>query len=139
MQEQPRRGSVMDEMLLSVYQQQVVSLCEAGLLALADLNGYAAYKSGRLWYGVQNFIVAAGNLSKTFFGGGREPARTQPYEARKPLRDSLGVTDDSPLKQITIRNDFEHLDERIEEWWGESPNRNFLDAIVGPDNMIVAD
>jgi hypothetical protein len=128
----------MDPVLLNVCQGQVVFLCKAALLALDDIQGHGAPESGRLWYGVQNFIIASGNLSKLFFAAGREPGRTQRYEARQPLRESLGVTNESPLRQVRIRNDFEHLDERLEEWWGESPNRNFIDAIVGPEGMIVA-
>ena len=31
--------------------------------------------------------------------------------------ESVGVSDDSPLSKILIRNDFEHFDERLTRWW----------------------
>jgi hypothetical protein len=49
---------------------------------------------------------------------------------RKPLRDSLGVADDSPLREVAMRNNFEHIDERIERWWEGSPLHHYIDLNV---------
>ena len=54
------------------------------------------------------------------------------YAERQSLRDSLSVDDSSPLRRVKIRNDHEHLDERIERWWDTSPNPNFVGLVVGP-------
>jgi hypothetical protein len=85
-----------------------------------------------VWYGIQNFIIAAGNLSKTLWGTGKPEERKRRYVERQPLRDSLEVTDASPLRTVDIRNDYEHLDERIERWWDTSENHNVVDFFIGP-------
>jgi hypothetical protein len=126
----------MDLMLLRIYQGQVAYCCRAVLLALDDIQSPGAIETGRLWYGVQNLIVGAGNASKTLFGGGPKADRSRRYVERQPLRDSVGVTDDSPFRRVTIRNDYEHLDERIEKWWAESANHNFVDAVIGPPGTV---
>lgn len=79
-----------------------------------------------LWIGVQTFITGAGNLAKLFWGqAGRHTV------ARTALRESLAVEDDSPLKGVTLRNHFEHYDERIDRWWVESENHMYLDRHTG--------
>ena len=128
-------------MLLRIYQQQVAYSGKAVLLGFQDIqvvlkeieSGSWPVNTDRLWYGVQNLIVGAGNLSKTLWGTGRnETERQRRYSARQPLRDSLLVRDASPLRKVTIRNDYEHLDERIEEWWETSPDHNIADMTIGP-------
>jgi hypothetical protein len=121
--------------LLRIYQHQVVYGCTAVLLGLQDIQ---TEDDDRIWYGVQNLIIGAGNLSKTLWGTGRsEEERQQRLATRQPLRESLSITDESPLRRVKIRNDYEHLDERIEEWWDTSPNRNWVGDFVGPRGSIV--
>ena len=51
---------------------------------------------------------------------------------RRPLRDSIGVTDASPLRSVRMRNNFEHFDERLDRWWRESPAHVMCDMNIGP-------
>jgi len=132
----------MEPMLLRIYQRQIIDYCDAVGLAFRDIQaGLSAQgPDPQTWYGVQNFIIAAGNLSKTLWGTGRnEQEATERRERRKPLRESLEVSDDSPLRRIKIRNDYEHLDERIEQWWDESTNHNFVGSLIGPRGSIGGD
>jgi len=57
-------------------------------------------------------------------------------DERKQLRDSIGVDDTSPLRKVTMRNNFEHFDERLDKWWKESIAHNHIDLIIGPKNTI---
>lgn len=82
------------------------------------------------WYAVQNLLIACGNLSKLLWGKKSQAA------SRKDLRDSLGVSDDSPLKDRRLRDYFEHFDEKLEAWYAESEHRNFVGRNIGPANMI---
>lgn len=52
------------------------------------------------------------------------------------LRDELGVTVENPLSDATLRHHLEHFDERLDAWVAESPNRIFVDHILGPRNSI---
>jgi hypothetical protein len=57
--------------------------------------------------------------------------------ARAPLRESLSVTDDSPLKDPDLRNDFEHFDERLEDWFNLSEHHNYVGRTIGPPNAVI--
>jgi hypothetical protein len=41
------------------------------------------------------------------------------------------VNDASPLRITTLRNHFEHFDERLDEWDATSPNHIFVDRNLG--------
>src|SRR5712692_10405021 len=43
-------------------------------------------------------------------------------ERARNLRGLLGLADSSPLDSWSIRNAFEHIDERIDEWVKENPD-----------------
>ena len=46
------------------------------------------------------------------------------------------MDDTSPLKLVSMRNHFEHYDERLDKWWAESENRNHLDMSVMPSAAV---
>lgn len=84
-----------------------------------------------LWVAVQIFVTGAANMAKALWGQKQAHA-----EARADLRASLGVQDDSPLRNVTMRNHFEHYDERIDRWDANSRDHNFVDRTIGPPEMI---
>jgi hypothetical protein len=91
--------------------------------------------SDRLWYAVQAFLVAAGNISTLLWpsyrkGEGRTPERGP------ELRAGLAVEEDSPLAPRTLRNHFEHFDERLEEWAVSPGPRKVVDSNIGPVSAI---
>lgn len=121
----------MDIYLLRVFQSQVAAQCRFMLRAAADVNNALKEPdTNAVFYGIQNFLNAAANISKAFWGQGGKFA-----EQRKPLRDSVGVADTSPLRQVVMRNNFEHFDERLDRWWKESKRHNFSDLNIG---LIIA-
>jgi hypothetical protein len=118
----------MDTMLLRIFQRHVLEQCEAVLISRSEMDP----RSPRLWYAAGNLVVATANLSKAFWGQ-RGDLATQ----REPLRASLGVSDSSPLRATTMRNHFEHIDERVDLWWEKSPDRNYVDANIGDPNQLI--
>lgn len=78
------------------------------------------------WLALQNILVAAANLSKLLWGssGKRE-------QERQALRDSINVDNASPLKSLDIRNDFEHFDERIEDWYVREGQSIYIGRTIG--------
>jgi len=124
----------MEQMLIRVFQQQVLLQCRFMLLATNEIN--ASLVTGddtRTFYAIQNLLNAAANVSKALWGqGGRLT------EERKALRDSIGIADTSPLRNILIRNDFEHFDERLDKWWAQSNNHNYMDMSIGPIRTTVS-
>jgi hypothetical protein len=88
---------------------------------------------GRVWYPIQSFLTAIANISKALWGQhGDSPKRVRRRKEREPLRQILGVDDSSPLWSTDMRNNFDHFDERIENWQG-----GFVDLGWGnPDQYV---
>jgi hypothetical protein len=117
-------------MVLRIFQREVERQCRFALIAIQDLEqALQTIDLDRLWYSVQAFLIAAGNISKLLWPKGSAKRRAE-------LRASLSVNDDSPLKSRTFRNHFEHFDERLERWATSSKRHIFVDSNVGPPTMI---
>jgi len=115
----------MDDQLLVIFQRQVEAQCRIAFGAIEDIGGSFP------WGGVQNLVNAAANISKLCWGsGGKAAAR------RAELRRSLNIAEDSPLRMTRMRNHWEHLDERIDEWWRTSSSRTYIDMSQVPQSMI---
>ena len=100
-----------------------------------DVSDQQSYQKhlDRLWYSVQSFLVASGNISKLLFG-----VNTQAYKQRAELRRTLGIDDSSPFhfSKREARNYFEHFDNQLETWFNASTRHNFVDSNVGPLQMF---
>ena len=122
----------MDVMLLRMFQQQVLLQCQFMLLSAHELSAaMVSMDSTRTFYAIQSLLNAAANVSKAFWGSGGRQA-----DDRYDLRDSIGIPEDSPLREVRMRNNFEHLDERLDQWWKESNRHNHVDLSIGPRSMI---
>lgn len=120
-------------MILRIFQREVERQCRFALIAIQDLNlALQASNMDRIWYSIQAFLVAAGNISKLLW-----PSRALLPERGSELRESLSISHDSPLEPRKFRNHIEHFDERLEQWATSSKRRNFVDSNIGPPNMIV--
>ena len=122
----------MDIRLLRIFQKQVLLQCQFVLHAADDLN--AAMKQSDIpstFFAIQNLLNAAADISKAFWGEGGRLATE-----RKPLRDSIGVSDSSPFRQVVMRNNFEHFDERLDRWWRKSKRHNYADLNVMSQNTF---
>lgn len=115
----------MDDFLLRLFQREAQAQCQYIDYAASDLgqvhnddtlSGPTA--TSRVWFSVQNILVASANLSKLFWG-----SRERKTAQRTELRDSLAVSDSSCLKSLAMRDDLEHVDERIDLWFAQhQPN-----------------
>jgi len=122
----------MENRLLKIFQLQVALQCKFLIRALEDTNkSDQARDIEGIFFGIQNLLNAGANISKALWGQGLQLA-----SERKPLRESLGVSDASPLIQVKMRNNFEHFDEKIDKWWRTSKHKNYVDTNVGPKGFI---
>lgn len=133
----------MDLMLLRAFQGQVRDQCAFVLKAaqgvddaLRRVNEGSPSPEWRIamddvWFSLQNLLSAAANVSKALWGQSGRLA-----EERRPLRESLGVGDESPLQNTDLRNHFDHFDDRLTRWWAESPTHNLIDRNIGPPTMV---
>lgn len=125
----------MDQRLIEVFQNEVEKQSSFAIASIENINYFfnseERPQSDFLWYYVQNFLTSSANVSKLLWGSNKEQ-----NHGRKDLRESLKVKEDSILFSKTLRNDFEHYDERIETWYTESERRNYIDSNIGPTGFI---
>lgn len=79
-------------------------------------------------------LVAHGNISKLLWPGDGERRRE-----REPLRHSLDVTEPFDETERDMRNHYEHLDKRLDEWWDASSagkSRFYGDYNIGPIDQL---
>jgi hypothetical protein len=83
---------------------------------------------------LQNVIVQAAALSRYFW-----PARRGHEIRASQLRDALGVTESSPLKDRNLRNEIEHFDEKLDAYLADGISGYVVPELVAPlpgDNDI---
>ncbi|MFL6091087.1 MAG: hypothetical protein ACJ71Z_13215 [Aeromicrobium sp.] len=124
----------MDLMLMRLHQKQIAHQCRASQVAL-DIaqQGLSSNDQHVFWAGVESFLNAAANISKSLWGAG---GRLE--HERQPLRESLNVTDDSPLASTDLRNHLEHFDERLDRWYATSSSHGYADFIIGPKQFTIS-
>jgi len=122
----------MDKNILRIFQREIERQCRFAIIAVQDLEKALQVPGmDRIWYSIQSFLVAAGNVSTLLW-----PPSAHIPDRAKELKNSLGVDDSSPLAPRTFRNHFEHFDERLEDWATSSKRKNFVDSNVGPSGII---
>jgi hypothetical protein len=96
--------------------------------------GVAERQSGVVFVALQGLLNGAAGISKICWGLGGKRA-----ESRRPVREAIGIRDDSPLRDVDARNHFEHFDQRIEDvWWPNSQSHSMAELSVGPIGVIAA-
>jgi len=80
-----------------------------------------------VWGAIQSILVAAANVSKILW-----PARKRYLARGKQLRELLGIDGDNLLSDRTLRNHFEHYDERIEDWFDSNNSSVYMDSRIDP-------
>jgi hypothetical protein len=125
----------MDLMLLRLLQKQTLEQCTFILIAADQLQHRISSRTydDVFWREMQNFVASTANVSKLLWG-----QKAKLANQRKALRDSIMVTDSSPLKPTVMRNHFEHFDERLVRWWAESEELgrySYTDRNIGVQDM----
>lgn len=117
----------MDTFLLRVFQEQARFQCECYMDGHVQLNAALENRGPmEIFIALQNMLSAGANLSKVLWGSGGKL-----IEERRPIRESIGASDEMELRQVTLRNHFEHMDERIDRWWKESEHHHMADMNIG--------
>ncbi len=111
-----------------IYLEEVKRQRQFALLAVDDMQlALSADNTTRLWFAIQNLLIAVGNISKLLW-----PSVKGAKSRGESLRAALQIEDDSPLASRQFRNHFEHFDERLDSW-GVSPHTHLvMDSNIGP-------
>lgn len=118
----------LDPFVESVLASEIQDQCIFALMAhneLARADHDPRSPTEHTWYALQNFLVAAANISKLLWG-----TKAVIEKRRAALRDKLGIDDTFAIKDRDLRNDFEHFDERVEKKCSQT--HIFVGRIIGP-------
>ena len=132
----------MDDFLLRLYLEQAKEECERAFSAIKALNA-ALGSNGELdpFVPAQAIIHHAAAVSKIFWPPGSRDkfARKRAQRRSETLRSELGLVSPHPVQARTLRDHFEHFDERLDAWVEQSKNRNIVKQLVGPRTAIGGD
>ena len=105
-----------------VLQSKIAELAAKRLSAIKD-----NFDQIEVWSSIQSILVAAGNVSKILW------PQEKKYAARgKRLRELLKVDDNNILSDRSLRNHFEHYDDRIEKWFKGKTSAVYSDLAIDP-------
>ena len=112
-----------DEWVLEQYEQEIVVQTRMMDIAWRELqDARAADDEFRTWHAIQAILTAGACISRILWPGGKGPKgdkdrKQARLERQAQLRRRLDLRDDSnPLGDRTVRDHFEHFDERLDEW-----------------------
>lgn len=90
-------------------------------------NPYGVLYGTRFLSELQNLIIHAGALSRYFW-----PANKDHEWRGAELRNTFGISGDSPLKKRDLRNAIEHFDERLDNYLAENIVGRIFPEYIGP-------
>lgn len=125
-----------------VFLEELSHRCELCFAAVSDLNAAVASKGGRdLFRPATEFICQAAMISKILWPPGNRDRKVRDRAIRRgeALRAALEIEGDHPIKDRTLRDHFEHYDERLDAWAEESRNKNIVRKMVGPRSAVGGD
>lgn len=119
--------------LIWFYQVQIRHLSHAALWWFDFAKRAVAENDQDFFFAsVHSAVNASANIAKALWGSGGEHAAE-----RADLRESLGITADSPLSDVSLRNHLEHFDERLDRWYRSSERHHYVDFVVGPAHQTI--
>jgi hypothetical protein len=122
----------MDEFLLRQFQREIERQSQFAMLGLQDMAEASTGGDGKLfWYSVQGFAVAVCKVSRMLW-----PEQPRIPDRGAALRRSLGVGDDSPLRDRSFLERFEDYDDRLEVWYETSEQHRFFDSYTEPLDVL---
>lgn len=129
----------MDEFLERIYLEQAKHECEACFAAIEMFNAALADRNKDDPFArAMELVHRAAAVSRIFWppGSRNKHARQRSQRRADALRKSLQIPDKHSVQARTLRDHFEHFDERLDDWAERSKNRNIVGKLLGPRNAI---
>lgn len=132
----------MDDFLLRIYLEQVQEECNAAIGAIHALNA-ALQSNGQVdaFGPAQALVHHAAAVSRMFWPPGSKDKKARQRSQRRGefLRKAIGLSTPHSVEERTLRDHFEHFDERLDDWAERSKNRNIVKRFIGPRHAIGGD
>lgn len=98
---------------------------QAKLAQMAGANLSSASSSVEHWAAIQSILSASANISKILW-----PVSKKRKARGMHIRELLSIDKNHFLADRSIRNSFEHYDERIEDWFEENDKATYCDLAL---------
>ncbi|WP_119071106.1 hypothetical protein [Rubrobacter indicoceani] len=122
-----------DRTLIRNFQREIERQCRFAMLSLQDIEQSREEGDGLFfWYSVESLLVAVGRITRILWP--EEESRFP--EMRRELRDTLGLSDESPFLPLGIVEKFENFDRVLEDWYATSESRRFFDLYTEPLDVL---
>jgi hypothetical protein len=115
----------LEQRVIELFCMEIKKQCSFAIIAFEDINLYLKNDEERVWYSIHAFLTATANVSKFFWPNPRDGRDKSAEELRK----YLNIDNTSAIYQRTLRNHFEHFDDRLEKW-ALSKKMPFIDSII---------
>lgn len=126
-----------DELYLGELQSQCRFALRAFSYAMVAVEeDFENFDSDEVWYHLQSFIVAVGNVSLMLKQRTKKECKRKYKVHHEELVKKFNLPDYYFSEERNIRNAFEHYDEQIIDWLEEKHNVRGLNNIGPIDNII---
>ncbi|WGY01809.1 hypothetical protein QI633_25150 [Nocardioides sp. QY071] len=122
-----------------LFVDEIRQQCRYASFAAADLNAAweisdSVERDERLFFAAQSLLSAAAMVSKLLWPVARSGARGRARGEK--LRTTLQITASPLVQSRSVRDSFEHFDERMDAVLAKSHQHPYVDQIVGPTDML---
>jgi len=132
----------MDDFLQKIYLGQVKQECEYCFHPIEIMNAIMNKQiEGDFFQPALDLIHHAAAVSRIFWPprGKNKQSTKRAHRRGQFLRDLLDLPSGHPVQDRTLRDHFEHFDERLDGWAENSKNRNIVQRFIGPRTAIGGD
>jgi hypothetical protein len=133
----------MDEFIEGIYLRELVAQCEFGVGSVQRMNKVLENRGSpsEFFREAGDFLQHSSAVSRLLWppGGNSRQKKKRAKQRGAHLQKALEIADDHCLKDRTLRDHFEHFDERLDDWAETSPHKNIVDNMIGPRNAIGGD
>jgi hypothetical protein len=126
-----------DQHLLEIFQYELGTQCKFIVIggSIVDQQTHSENTDvDAVWFALQGMLISAANASKLLWGS----KSSEDLLARKELRESVEVDEQSAFYSRKLRNDFEHFDERLEVWFEANAHHMYLGRNIGRLATLIA-
>ncbi len=129
----------MDDFLAKIYLKQAQQECERCFNSITMMNANIQRKlEGDFFQHALDLIHHAAAVSRIFWPpGGKNKQNTKRSHSRgQALREILQLPNGHAVQNRSLRDHFEHFDERLDDWAESSKHRNIVHHLFGPRSAI---
>ena len=122
----------MEDLLKRLFLYELRQQCIFAIQSYNNIvNAFNNKDGDKIWLNLELFLVAAAKISIIFWPQGPK------YKKRgEELRTLLSIDKTVAFNSRDPRNHLEHFDERLEDWYFNSKDKNLMDKSIVPETTI---